>query len=124
MPATQVKLWLQRQTVFTILRRIAVVLLVTIVLSAVFNRPIQKAHPAGFGRGIVDGALMPGAMPPLLFGRDVPIYAALNTGRTYKLGYTVGVNGCGALFFGIIFFRIKKWRDRRDRNPAVQIHAA
>ncbi len=119
MLVTEIKLWLQRQTLFTILRRIAVILLVTIALSAILNRPREKSQPAGFGRGVLDGALMPGAMPPLFFGRDVTIYAVNNTGRTYKLGYTVGVNGCGALFFGIVFWRVKRWKNRRAASSNV-----
>jgi hypothetical protein len=70
----------------------------------------SKSGPAGFGRGIVHGALMPCALPNLLVGNDVTIYAPDNTGRTYKLGYTVGVNGCGALFFGLFFWRVNRWR--------------
>jgi hypothetical protein len=122
MLATQVKLWLQRQTLFTVLRRLAILLLVTIALSAVMNRPSQPSHAAGFVRGVVDGALMPGAMPPLIMGRDVVIYAANNTGRTYKLGYTVGVNGCGALFFGIVFWRVTRWRKRFLQKSEETLH--
>ena len=114
MLATQVKLWLQRQTTFTILRRIAIAVLLTIAFTAVLNRPVPVDHAAGFVRGLVDGAIMPGAMPPLLLGRDVSIYAAHNTGRTYKLGYTVGVNGCGALFFGIVYWRFVQWKKRNS----------
>ena len=65
---------------------------------------------AGFWHGVVQGAMMPCAMPNLLFGNDVTIYASYNTGLTYKLGYTVGVNICGALFFGLSFWRLRKWR--------------
>ena len=123
MLATQVKLWMQRQTPLTIFRRIAVALLVTIALNAVFNRPNQPLHTAGFLRGLTDGALMPGALPPLLMGRDVSIYAPNNTGRTYKLGYTVGVNGCGALFFGVIFWRMtrlkKRWAEESRARQTV-----
>jgi hypothetical protein len=68
--------------------------------------------PAGFVRGMAQGALMPLAMPYLLVGRDLPIYALRNTGRTYKLGYTVGVNGCGAIFFGALFWRLNRLRRR------------
>jgi len=61
---------------------------------------------------------MPCALPNLLVGNDVAIYAENNTGRTYKLGYTVGVNGCGAIFFGIFFWRVNRWRKRSPpRNP-------
>ena len=53
---------------------------------------------------------MPMSMPNLLVGKDVSIYAANNTGLTYKLGYTAGVNGCGAIFFGFFFWRVRKWK--------------
>jgi hypothetical protein len=69
-----------------------------------------RNEPAGFGRGIMEGVLMPMAWPNLLVGRDVAIYSARNTGTSYKLGYTLGVNGCGAVFFGILFWRLSRWR--------------
>ncbi|MBI3849273.1 MAG: hypothetical protein HY298_03125 [Verrucomicrobia bacterium] len=74
----------------------------------------ESTHPAGLVQGIVQGAMMPLALPNLLVGVDVPIYAQDNTGLTYKLGYTVGVNGCGAIFFGIFFWRLNRWRKRND----------
>jgi hypothetical protein len=70
----------------------------------------KSTGPAGFGRGMLQGAMMPGALPNLLVGNDVVIYAANNTGRTYKLGYTCGVNACGAIFFGWFFWRVSRWR--------------
>jgi hypothetical protein len=60
---------------------------------------------AGFRLGILHGALMPVALPSLLLGKDVPIYATASTGRTYKLGYIAGINLCGLLFFGSAFRR-------------------
>lgn len=68
------------------------------------------AEAAGFGSGVIHGALMPAAMPSLLAGRDIIIYAPRNNGRWYKLGYTVGVNACGAIFFGIFYWRLNRWR--------------
>jgi len=70
----------------------------------------KSTAPAGFVRGMLQGALMPGALPNLLVGNDVVIYAPNNTGRTYKLGYTCGVNACGAIFFGWFFWRVSRWR--------------
>jgi hypothetical protein len=70
----------------------------------------KSTAPSGFGRGMLQGALMPAALPNLLVGNDVVIYASNNTGRTYKLGYTCGVNACGAVFFGWFFWRVSKWR--------------
>ena len=76
-----------------------------------------RAHdlsgPAGFQAGMLHGALMPLALPNLLVGDDVNIYATENAGRLYKLGYTAGVNGCGLLFFGLFFWRVSRWRKPR-----------
>jgi len=72
----------------------------------------RSTEPAGFLRGTLQGALMPCALPNLLVGNDVSIYAQNNTGRKYKLGYTVGVNACGAVFFGMVFLRLSRWRKR------------
>jgi hypothetical protein len=60
---------------------------------------------AGFHTGVIQGALMPAALPALLMGKDVPIYAQANEGRFYKIGYIVGINACGVLFFGFAFWR-------------------
>ncbi len=63
------------------------------------------AHRAGFHTGVVQGALMPAALPALLIGKDVPIYAQANEGRLYKIGYIVGINACGVVFFGFAFWK-------------------
>ena len=86
--------------------------------SASFDR---STAPAGFTRGVLHGALMPLALPNLALGHDVTIYAASNTGRFYKLGYTVGVNGCGLIFFGFFFWRLNRLRKRLRpiANPAT-----
>lgn len=70
----------------------------------------RSGKRAGFGLGVVQGALMPLALPNLAVGNDVIIYSQDNTGRTYKLGYTIGVNGCGLIFFGIFFWRMSRLR--------------
>ena len=53
------------------------------------------------------------ALPSLVLGRDVEIYSPNNTGRLYKLGYIVGINLCGLVFFGSAF-----WRPARKTPPA------
>lgn len=78
------------------------------LLNCVHETFEKRPEPAGFPRGVLQGALMPMTMPNLIFGHDVAIYAANNTGRTYKLGYTVGVNGCGLIFFGVFFRRLRR----------------
>jgi hypothetical protein len=63
----------------------------------------QKDSP-GFWLGCAHGALMPMALPSLLMEKDVPIYAAVNDGRIYKIGYIAGINGCGFVVFGLSFW--------------------
>jgi hypothetical protein len=99
------------------LLRVAVVLSVLLCLGFLTRQLAatleRRQEPAGFPSGFVQGALMPAALPYLLIGRDVVIYAPNNTGVAYKLGYTLGVNACGALFFGILFWRFSRWRQRK-----------
>lgn len=76
----------------------------------------SDGRPAGLGKGMVHGALMPLALPSLLVGDDVQIYAPVNTGRAYKLGYITGVNACGLVCFSYFF-----WRGRRLRRHLRQV---
>ena len=96
--------------------RVSAVLVLAALIGTVLNRVSssldQNSSPAGFSRGVLQGALMPMSMPNLLFGKDVTIYSQKNTGVPYKLGYTTGVNGCGAIFFGLFFWRVSQWRRR------------
>lgn len=73
-----------------IIRKAAVLIVVTLVSGWLYGRASPWAFPknrtAGFGYGMLHGALMPIALPSLVIGRDVPIYAADNSGRFYKIG--------------------------------------
>ena len=82
----------------------------TLVVSLVLHRLDEINSPAGFRRGLIHGTLMPMSFPNLIIGDDVTIYAANNTGVPYKLGYALGVNGCGLIFFGLLFLRLKRLR--------------
>ena len=99
---------------WNIVRRIvgflAAAALIGVALNHVAATLDRSAHPAGFTRGVLQGALMPMSLPNLLVGNDVTIYSQNNTGVSYKLGYTTGVNACGALFFGAVFWRINRFR--------------
>lgn len=64
-----------------------------------------KTGSLGFGYGMAHGALMPMALPSLLMGKDVEIFAPNHNGRPYKIGYIVGINVCGLVFFGLGFAR-------------------
>lgn len=74
------------------------------------TRYYQPDYVAGFHTGLLEGALMPAALPGLLAGHDLPIYAPNNIGRGYKIGYILGLNTCGTFFFGVAF-----WQPRRKR---------
>ena len=67
------------------------------------SRYYKTDQVAGFRLGVLQGILMPAALPGLLMGNDFPIYAPNNTGRPYNIGYLLGVNTCGTLFFGVAF---------------------
>jgi hypothetical protein len=97
--------------------RVIIFLLLAFAIGAILNRVAdsleRNARPAGFSRGVLQGALMPMALPNLLVGRDVTIYSHVNTGVKYKLGYTTGVNACGAVFFGVLYWRVSRWRSAK-----------
>ena len=98
------------------LKRLALKVATLVLLGVLFGFGYDWAAPrfygpdqlAGFRLGVLHGALMPVALPSLLLGRDVPIYATNNTGRTYKLGYIAGINLCGLVFFGSAFRKPRK----------------
>jgi hypothetical protein len=75
------------------------------------TRFYKPEYVAGFHTGLMEGAIMPAALPGLLMGKDLPIYAANNLGRPYKIGFILGLNTCGTLYFGIAF-----WHPRRKRQ--------
>ncbi len=103
----------RRRFLLRVFMTVLVAFVIGWTLKQIVSAMDKSAEPAGFGRGVVQGALMPIALPNLLLGHDVTIYAPHNTGRTYKLGYTVGVNGCGLIFFGFFFWRVNRWRKAR-----------
>ncbi len=97
--------------------RLAAIIALAFIIGWVLNGIAQHLdgdnRPAGFVRGLIQGALMPASMPTLLIGHDVTIYSKTNNGVPYKLGYTMGVNACGAVFFGMFYWRLKRWREKR-----------
>lgn len=70
----------------------------------------RQPGPGGFGRGILHGVLMPFALPNLVVGQNVTIYQTNNIGRLYNLGFTMGVNCCGLVFFTYSSWRLKRLR--------------
>ena len=88
---------------------LCVAFLVGVILNRISATLEKDARPAGFTRGMLQGALMPMTFPNLIVGNEVTIYSERNTGRSYKLGYTLGVNVCGIVFFGLFFWRLTRW---------------
>lgn len=102
----------------TILRKIATFIIMTVVFGYFYAWASPWAYPekrVSFGHGMLHGALMPIALPSLVLGKDVPIYATDNSGRWYKIGYICGINLCGIAFFGPIFWQPKQ---RKPEQPA------
>jgi hypothetical protein len=93
-------------------KKIAIFLIITVLFGWAYSWASSRAFPKdktfGFGYGMLHGALMPLALPSLLLGRDVEIFAADNSGRPYKIGYICGINACGLAFFGPLFWRPKR----------------
>jgi hypothetical protein len=91
------------------LRLAGIIVFVTVAFGYFYAWAAPHAFPIfpvpGFARGMLHGALMPMALPSLLLGRDVPIYSIVNLGPSYKIGYICGINLCGLLFFGSMFWR-------------------
>jgi hypothetical protein len=94
------------------LMRLGRLVILGVVLTLFYTWVTPRFYPRkglpGFAHGLLHGAIMPMALPALLAGRDVVIYAERNTGRTYKLGYTIGINICGLVVFGTAFWTPKK----------------
>ena len=126
MTETQAKAPGREHLLQRIVSRILTIVVVAVAMIWVVHRSSaaldNSVQPAGFGRGLLHGALMPMALPNLLLGHDVTIYAASNTGRLYKLGYTAGVNACGLIFFGFFFWRVNRIRRQlRAMNEAPRV---
>jgi hypothetical protein len=82
-------------------------------LNLVSRQLDQDPKPAGFGRGVAQGVLMPFTWPTLLAAQDVVIYAKNNNGIPYKLGYTLGANLCGFVILSVIYLRMDAARYRK-----------
>jgi hypothetical protein len=112
MDSTQAPASKGRVLIKRLLRKAMVLAIVTVAFGWFYGWASPWAFPknttAGFGRGILHGALMPLALPSLVIGRDVEIFAADNSGRGYKIGYICGINVCGLAFFGPLFWRPKR----------------
>ena len=117
-PRFRLATW-HRGRVLPALRFLAVALLLGWFYGWAEPRFYPKEKRVGFGYGMMHGALMPMALPALVMGRDVSIYQADNSGRTYKLGYIVGINLCGLVFFGSVF-----WRPTRKAPVSADAHSS
>ncbi len=109
MDTTQAPVSKSRQLAKLIARKAATLVVVAFVFGWLYNWASPWAFPpdraAGFGYGMLHGALMPLSLPSLVAGIDVRIYDDNNTGRIYKIGYICGVDLCGIAFIGPLFWR-------------------
>lgn len=97
--------------------------LVGLLLGWLYGWAGPRLYPSntrfGFTWGMAHGACMPMALPALVMDKDVSIYADLNTGRGYKLGYIVGINLCGLIFFGGAFWKPKPKAGSPSQPPTA-----
>ena len=109
MSATQARDPVPRSPRRTWPRQAAVFVIVALALGWFYGWASPRVFPqderVGFGYGMLHGGLMPMALPSLVLGQNVEIYATNNSGRAYKLGYILGINICGLIFFGSAFWR-------------------
>ena len=109
MHTTQASAATWRPIATMIVRKAAILAAVTLLFGWLFAWASPWAYPpdrpAGFAYGFLHGALMPLSLPSLVSGRDVRIYDDNNRGRIYKIGYICGVNVCGLIFIGPLFWR-------------------
>ena len=100
------------------IKKIVVFLVVTVAMGWFYGWASPRVYPhdrrVGFGYGMLHGALMPMALPSLVMGQEVDIFAANNSGRLYKIGYICGINLCGLMFFGSAFWKPKKKSLRQE----------
>src|SRR4030095_14507893 len=79
--------------------RIAAMVLAAVVFAwlcgVALRADARLTSPPGLFRGMLHGAIMPMAWPALLTGSNQELYAEKNSGRMYKLGYSLGVNVSG-----------------------------
>lgn len=91
------------------IKKIVVFVVVAVAMGWFYGWASPRVYPKetrlGFGHGMLHGALMPMALPSLVMGLDVDIFAANNSGRPYKIGYICGINVCGLIFFGSAFWK-------------------
>ncbi|MBL9136246.1 MAG: hypothetical protein JNK85_10275 [Verrucomicrobiales bacterium] len=99
--------WRRGGWVRAVAARILRVAVTLVALSLFYEWASPWAYPkdrkVDLTYGALHGAMMPMALPALLLGRDVPIFAEDHTGRWYKVGYIAGINLCGILVFGSAF---------------------
>jgi hypothetical protein len=105
--------------VMGLLKRALRLVIMGVALTLFYSWAVPRFHPRegqpGFSYGVLHGAIMPMALPALVAGQDVIIYAEPNTGRTYKLGYTIGINLCGMIVFGTAFWTPKRKEEKDVR---------
>lgn len=86
-----------------ILRLVVFGLLLTWFYAWDMPRLLPRTGVTGLGCVMLH-ALTPMVLPALVAGQDITLYAEKNSGRTYRLGYTIGISICGLIVFGTTFW--------------------
>jgi glycosyltransferase involved in cell wall biosynthesis len=98
------------------LKSVVQLVIVGLIVGWILNhtaKPGSTQEPAGFLLGMLHGALAPMALPNLVAGYDVDIYAPNNIGHWYKVGFAAGINVCGLFFFALLYSQVSIWRRKK-----------
>lgn len=108
---------------FIVVKSLAMILFIALLAALqgwAAKESYKPENRADFKIGLLHGILMPAAFPALLAGHDMPIYAPDNSGRNYKIGYILGINTCGTVFFALAYWGMGRQRSNRNQNGQSQ----
>jgi hypothetical protein len=57
------------------------------------------------------------ALPGLVLGQPLLIYATNNSGNPYNIGFILGINACGTVFLGVAFWQRRAGRSEGKWHP-------
>ena len=83
------------------------------------SRTYKPEHVGGFHTGLLHGLLMPAALPGLLLGQNLPIYAPNNSGRGYNIGTFSASTPAAPCFLASVFGSVRDGSLSYDDLPAM-----
>jgi len=89
--------------------KIAALVVISLALASAMTGPrpglMRPSGCVAFFTGMMHGALMPPPCRPWYSGKDLPILPRTMLDEATKIGFILGLNTCGTLFFGVGFYK-------------------